>query len=468
MVIKSEHLLESLLDVERARQREHEIRVETEALMEGLRGIARAKDTDTLFRSLVDVLRTVIEFEHAFILDAEFREKMTVIVSTFDGVEDTVWKMGSVFSKALSGRPIASFDVEQIPEWQQQPASVRQNITSALHVGLHGGNWDAILVITHSKPKHFGPNHVKKAKRFSPLASQALLTLELQQAIIQRDRFFQLSLDVMAIVKFGGAIKQFNNGWMTILGYEGLEVVDEVIYDFVHKDDIETLRTVIDFLKKSGGKELIELRLKKKGKGYLWFSCSLASYQDDSLLYIVARDITDRIIFEQQLAHDAGHDSLTGLKNRAEFMDSLQLAFQKATQQKNYQFALMFMDLDEFKMVNDTMGHDVGDELLKLFSETLKEVVREGDTVARLGGDEFTIILDGVSSLDQVEEVATRLRQKFTDPVELKGYRVNVSASIGVSLSSSQYTDEESMLQAADKAMYKAKSDSSVQYIIQH
>lgn len=467
MVIESENLLETLLDLERARQKEYGARIETEALMDGLRGIAGAKDKDSLFLALVDVLHGVIVFEDAFILEAGFRNRMSVIVSTSSIFLETKWVKDSVFKRAIGGRPIASFDIEQVVEWQQQPPEVREKVKSALHVGLQGGTHEAILVITHSKAKQFGPSHVKKAKKFSPLASQAFITLDLQQAIIQRDRFFQLSLDVMAIIDHKGVIKQFNSGWLTILGYEGLEVVDESIYSFVCKDDVDVLKTVISHLQKSGEKELVELRLRKKRRGHLWFSCSLAFYRNESLLYIVARDITDRVIFEQQLAHDAGHDSLTGLKNRAEFMESLQLAFQQTGQQKGFEFAILFLDLNRFKEVNDTLGHGIGDELLISFANILKEVVREGDTVARFGGDEFTILLSGVKSLNQIEEVAARIRDKCSTPVELSGHSVDVAASIGVSLSSTGYSDEEAMLQAADKAMYIAKSDPTKDFVIE-
>lgn len=466
MVIQSEQLLESLLDLERARLREHEIRVETETLLEGLRRITIAQERGDLFLALVETLRNIIDFDDAFILQAESNNKMTVLATTLDILNDSVWIPDSVFRKTLIGRPIASFDIALVPEWQQQPEALKKTIASALHIGLRGGGRDAILIITHHSQKHFGPTHVKKAKRFSPLAAQALLTLELQQAIIQRDRFFQLSLDVMAIFESGGAIKQYNSVWKSLLGYDLEDLSNKDIYEFIHKDDVETFRTVAYYLNKDGGKELLEFRMSKPNGDILWFSCSLASYHDGNLLYFVARDITDRVIFEQQLAHSAGHDALTGLKNRAEFIESLQLAFRRPRPVKVHGFALLFLDLDKFKAVNDNLGHDIGDELLKFFANTLLEEVREWDTVARLGGDEFTILLENVESHSQVKKVAERIREKCAEPISLKGHNVHVSTSIGIAISSGSYKDEEEMLRAADQAMYQAKSAKNLTYVI--
>ena len=466
MVIQSEQLLESLLDLERSRQREREIRVESEALLKGLRGITGAQDRTELFLSLVDALRKVIDFENAFLLDAAQEGRMTILASTLEELINTIWIPGSVFKRVLAGRPIASFDIALVPEWKSQPDSVKNKITSALHIGLHGGNWNAILVITHKAAKHFGPNHVKKAKRFSPLASQALLTLELRQAVIQRDRFFQLSMDVMAIFDHEGVIKQFNDGWSAILGYERAEVRDRGLLDFVLPEDLASVQKVIGSLEKSGGKQFAEARFKDKQGDYLWLSCSLASYHDEQLFYLVARDITKRVMFEQQLAYDAGHDSLTGLKNRAEFMNALQLAFAKLENYKGYSFALFFLDLNKFKIINDTLGHDVGDELLQLFASMLQKVVRDEDTVCRLGGDEFTIIVNNVKSLDDVNKVVSRIHDQCTEPVLIKGHQVKVSTSIGVAVSSTGYHDEEAMLQAADQAMYNAKADKKVPCVI--
>lgn len=466
MIFKSEQLLEVLLDLERSRQREQRTRIEAESMLQGLRGISAATDHQELFLSLVGALRKVIPFEHAFILEMRLDNRMTALVSTLEAIRRSEWIPGSLFSRVLAGRPIASYDVSLVPEWKDMPSAITTRVTSALHIGLHGGGWKAILVITHPEARHFGPSHVKKAMRFSPLAAQAFLTLELQQTIIQRDRFFQLSLDVMAIVDISGLIKQGNDGWAGILGYEAHDIHGKSIFSFIHPDDLPFFQEVLGILKKNDGRQLIEARFLVKHGGERWLSCSVASYKHDGLFYVVARDVTDRVLYEKRLAHQAGHDGLTGLKNRAEFMTILHAACREASRGKGYHFSICFLDLNKFKLINDTYGHDAGDELLKFFARTLQEAVRDGDIVARLGGDEFIVLLDNVEDEETIGSIVARIHRKCAQSVSITGHEMKVSTSIGVATSCAGFADEEAMLKAADQAMYQAKSDSSRQYVI--
>ncbi|WP_319549997.1 GGDEF domain-containing protein [Desulfogranum marinum] len=466
MVIKSEELLESLLDLEKSRKREQDLRMETEALLQGLHGMARSRKKDELFKTLTDALHNVVDFEDAFILEMAEDNNMTVLASTCLAVENSIWEPKSVFNRVLAGRPIASFDIHQVPEWQAQPDNVKANIASALHIGLHSGGLDAIFIITHSSIKHFGTGHVKKANRFAPLASQALLTLELQQKVVQRDRFFKLSLDLMAIIDTTGILRQYNDVWQSLLGYGVKDVYGKRFLDFIHPEDAESIEAILHYLKKKERKELIEVRFQTKEGSYLWFSCSLASHQNEQLCYIVARDITDSILYRQRLAYTAEHDSLTGLINRGSFLSRINQEFSEAAEKEDYIFAIFFLDLNKFKTINDTLGHDVGDELLKTFAKKLQQVVHGRDVVARLGGDEFTILLTELQSPQNATSVADRIQTKFLHPVELKGHSIKISTSIGIALSSTQYSDAEEMLSAADHAMYQAKSDQSVEYVI--
>lgn len=464
-MIRSEQLLETVLDLERSRQREREIRMEVEALLEGLRGITGADQWDALFHSLVQTLGRVIEFEEAFILQATDADKMEVQAATFEEVKGSVWRIGSVFRKALVGKPVASFDISLVPEWADQPQPVVGGIRSALHIGLRGKGWAAILVVTHSSPKHFGPGQVKKASRFSPLAAQALLTLELRKAVIERDRFFQLSLDAMAIFTVEGAITQHNQGWIDSLGAGPSERQDN-IFDLIHPDDCAHFQEIIGALRQQEGKRLTKARFREHSGKYHWFSCSIAVYPDQMIYYIVARDITESVLFEQKLAYQAGHDSLTGLKNRSEFMVCLKTAFSRYQQDATNPFAVLFLDLNKFKDINDTLGHDIGDELLKAFAATLTHSVRSNDIVSRLGGDEFTIILTKIQSLADVETVAHRIRHQCSAPYLLKGHHVETSTSIGIALSTPEYRHEEEILHAADLAMYTAKQDKALPFCV--
>jgi two-component system, cell cycle response regulator len=159
---------------------------------------------------------------------------------------------------------------------------------------------------------------------------------------------------------------------------------------------------------------------------------------------------------EERLAYLAQYDHLTGLVNRSLFRDRLvqAMARSKRLQQP---MALMLLDLDRFKSVNDTLGHDVGDELLKAVSERLKTCVREVDTVARMGGDEFTIILEGVASDQSIVIVAKRITESISSPFELKGHAISIAISIGITVYPQDDQGIDELLKHADSAMYRAK-----------
>ena len=437
----------------------------SKAIEERIEHLTGSLENDDLFLNLIKALHLVLDFEDAFILQMQDNQRMLAMVSTSARLQGTWWEPGSVFKCVLGGRPVASGDIKRVSEWGCQPEAVRENIGSALHVNLHGGRL-AILVITHSQSGFFREAHVRQVCGFVPLASQTLLSLDLRRAVIQRERFFQLSMDLMGIVDYAGNFKQFNESWKTLLGYRAEEFYRNGLFSFIHQDDVRVFVDAISHLIKTGDQCLVEGRFRRRDGSYCWLSCSMAAYPDENLCYIVARDVTDRVQVEQQLAYDARHDSLTGLYNRVEFMERLDIAFARSVREPHYAFAVFYMDLNGFKAVNDTLGHDVGDALLQEVSRCLVDVVREVDTVARFGGDEFTILLDGLKSRDQMVMVINRIHEKLRRPFILHGQPVTTSVSIGVALGSPAYKNAEHMLRDADSAMYKAKTVKDLPYIL--
>jgi len=171
------------------------------------------------------------------------------------------------------------------------------------------------------------------------------------------------------------------------------------------------------------------------------------------------RDITARKLAEERLLHDALHDHLTGLPNRALFMDRLGMAIAHAKRRLSYTYAVLFIDLDRFKNVNDSLGHSVGDELLIAVARRLEACLRPGDTVARLGGDEFTILLDEVADVDHAVQVAQRLHREMARPFKVQVHEVFVTMSLGITLGAGgHYNRPEEVLRDADTAMYGAKT----------
>jgi diguanylate cyclase (GGDEF)-like protein len=167
-------------------------------------------------------------------------------------------------------------------------------------------------------------------------------------------------------------------------------------------------------------------------------------------------DITNQKAAEKRLLHDAVHDGLTGLPNRTLFLDRLTLALARSERQPARRCAVLFLDLDRFKLVNDGFSHAVGDQLLIAIARRLTSGLRPSDTVARLGGDEFTILLDGVGSETEAAEIAERILHAFDEPFEMDGRELFVTASVGISLSEPGSRPGE-LMRNADMAMYEAK-----------
>jgi diguanylate cyclase (GGDEF)-like protein/PAS domain S-box-containing protein len=178
------------------------------------------------------------------------------------------------------------------------------------------------------------------------------------------------------------------------------------------------------------------------------------------------RDITERRRAEEKLMHYALHDTLTNLPNRAHFMNHLKTAIERAEGNAFSRFAVLFLDLDRFKVINDSLGHVIGDKLLVAIAERLKSCVRPGDVVARLGGDEFTILLNRTGEVEDVARVAERLQKKLSEPFKLDNYEVFTSASIGIIVSDEVTRQPDDFLRDADAAMYRAKEAGKARYEI--
>ena len=172
----------------------------------------------------------------------------------------------------------------------------------------------------------------------------------------------------------------------------------------------------------------------------------------------IARDITADRRAEQQLLHGAMHDPLTDLSNRTFFIERVAQALDRSRHDDEYRFAVLFLDFDKFKVVNDSLGHAAGDRLLRGIAERLRGCIRPCDVVARFGGDEFTLLLEGVSALPDVEEATRRIQECFNAPFDLEGRRVFVTVSIGVALSVHAFDGPDDLLRASDMAMYRAKA----------
>ncbi|MBI2891666.1 MAG: EAL domain-containing protein [Nitrospirae bacterium] len=253
--------------------------------------------------------------------------------------------------------------------------------------------------------------------------------------------------------------------WKAMLGWEDFEIgtSPDEWFKRVYPEDVEGLRKAIARHLDGQAPHLEhEYRMQHRDGTVRWMlTRGVAVRRGVERCHRMAgsqTDITERKKAEQQLLHDALHSSLTGLPNRALFMDRLGLCARRASRRKDYIFAVLFLDLDRFKVLNESLGHSTGDQLLIEVARRLQECVRASDTVAHLGGDEFVLLLDETRGVDEAGEVAARIQKQLALPMNLNGQFVFTSASIGIALSTSGFERPEDLIRNADIAMYRAKA----------
>jgi diguanylate cyclase (GGDEF)-like protein/PAS domain S-box-containing protein len=279
----------------------------------------------------------------------------------------------------------------------------------------------------------------------------------------------------MALVAPDGRWLEVNRSLCEMLGYEELELLGLRLGDVAHPDDLGAVLINIDRLVKDKSATFqVEQRFIHKRGHTVWtlLSVSVVTASGDQSAHLIfqAQDITDRKRAEERLVHDALHDALTGLPNRVLFMDHLKHAVERSRRNertrhsKEFYFTVLFLDLDRFKVINDSLGHMVGDQLLVGIARRLETCVRSIDTVARLGGDEFTILLEDLKDPGDIFEIVDRIQKELSVPFKLGGHEVFTSVSIGVAPSTTGYERAEDILRDADTAMYRAKSSGKARH----
>ncbi len=314
--------------------------------------------------------------------------------------------------------------------------------------------------------------YVKNVESSTSQAEQAKRHLEEMQESEERFRSaFDHAPIGMALVAPDGRWLQINQCLCDIAGYSETEFKGMTFQAITHPDELGDfligLNEVLD------GKVLthqMEQRYLHKLGHEVWVlvGVSLIRDSESKCLHLIfqIQDITHRKHAEQQLVHEALHDGLTGLPNRAWFMEQLQVSLDLVRSQKDRLFAVLFLDLDRFKLINDSIGHMVGDQLLIGIAKRLSQCIKPGDKVARLGGDEFTILLDDIRSASEAVEVADRIQNHLSKPFNVGGYETFTTVSIGIALSNSDYQLPEDFLRDADTAMYQAKSLGKARHVI--
>ncbi len=267
----------------------------------------------------------------------------------------------------------------------------------------------------------------------------------------------------MALVEPTGNIMQVNSALCQITGYEEAELLMLSYHALTHPSEMDKVQTLVpQLLRKQLSSFQFDTQYINKKNETIWVHLCVSFARDintkaDRLIFQL-QDITDRKRAEARLQHDALHDAMTGLPNRVLFITHLKHVIDRGKRNPERLFAVLFLDLDRFKIINDSLGHLAGDQLLTEAASRLQGCLRLGDTIARLGGDEFTVLLEDLTGLEEATLVAQRIQSAIARPFNLHGQQIFTTVSIGIAHGGQGYEHAEEMLRDADTAMYRAKA----------
>ena len=277
----------------------------------------------------------------------------------------------------------------------------------------------------------------------------------------------------MALIGASGEVIESNTAMQEMLGYSGAELGEMQFGEWIHPDELPAGYAFAGHFRIADSPLTgRELRCRNKAGADLWVEIKISEVSDASgethLAIGMIQDASKRVQAQTQLRFEADHDALTGLANRLHFRRVLDGAFQRGKKEagKRDNFAVLFVDLDHFKFVNDSLGHAAGDTVLKVLSERLLNCARNDDVVARLGGDEFAILLTSVQGMETATRIAERVQQEVALPIDLEGRLVYMSASIGITQGNSGYNSADELLRDADTAAYRAKSLGRARHVV--
>lgn len=273
---------------------------------------------------------------------------------------------------------------------------------------------------------------------------------------ISADTFETLYLNPSALKVYGYSVSEFfenSNLWFEVIHPEDQQLVYAAIQPLFLTDKQELEYRIV----RPDG----QVRWLLNRSHLIYNTCGQPIRIDG-----IATDITERKLLEEKLVHNAFYDALTGLPNRILFINRLEQAIAQSKHNPDDLFAVLFLDLDRFKVVNDSLGHLVGDQLLVTLAQRLQQCLQPGDTVARLGGDEFTILLSHIQSIEDATCIAENIHQALKSPFNLCGYEVFMTASIGIALGTNKYAQPADLLRDADTALYRAKEQSQTGHIV--
>jgi diguanylate cyclase (GGDEF)-like protein/PAS domain S-box-containing protein len=418
----------------------------------------------------------------------KLKERMDLAL---DGTRDALWDLDLLSLKLYMSprwKDITGYrepnDVYVMKQWRRHihPDDLRnvlQHVSNSLKADgsyldvtyrLQHRNSQWIWIRTRGKT-HYDKNGV--AVRMTGTHTDVTQERELQLKYNQQAQMIEQTHDSVISTDLEGFITHWNRGSQLLLEYEEAEMIGKPVSMIYPKEDHATLLENIEILKVSAEVNTT-VRLVKKSGTIIFADLSLSMLRDEHGkaygMVGYSQDITERkraedILVEQKnlLDYQAHHDPLTGLPNRTLFIDRMYQGIEKAKRNRK-ELALFFIDLDHFKQINDSLGHDIGDEVLRIVTQRISAVIRNEDTLSRLGGDEFTVIIENLDNAQDASLLAEKILQVLKEVIEVATHKLYVSGSIGISIYPRDEENVMNLLKAADAAMYRAKDEGRNNY----
>lgn len=360
---------------------------------------------------------------------------------------------------------------EVIPgAWLMVPLVIENRLWGSLSLSTSQPfDWPDNLVNLTQTIAHQLEVAIQQAQLYQQVEQEKQKLLQSQKALTQAQQMAQMGnweIDVAT------RCTTLSDNLFRIFGLDPMPSIDfaDALVSLVHPDDRPQIEQALTQVMTAGTPYEIDLRFfRVDGSiGHLETRAEAVRDRQGRVVKVLGTslDISDRIQAAAQLKHDALHDGLTGLANRTLLTERLDLSLRRSKRHFDYQFAVLFLDLDNFKVVNDSLGHLVGDELLLAVAALLKQMIREVDLAARLGGDEFVVLLDGLDETEEAVHVAERVLAALESPFPIANREIFVGASIGIVIGATDYERAENLLRDADLAMYRSKQSGRGQYTV--
>ncbi|HSM82800.1 MAG TPA: EAL domain-containing protein [Nodosilinea sp.] len=379
--------------------------------------------------------------------------------------------LGATDPSQVIGQPVNAF---VLPEFHQAFEAVAQRVmagaTEHLVFGIKSLQGLHRWVDSHSVPLRDEHNEIVGILAITRDITESKQT---EDALVESEARYRLlaenTNDLVCLHNLKGEYLYVSPSCTALLGYGYDDMRGQRLEQFVHPDDRDRIGREMQGAIAGVKASPVIYRMRHCQGHYRWFETltrPIADAGQGMQLQTTSRDVTDRVRAQRQLQHDALHDALTGLPNRHQLIARLEQAMHRAQREATYRFGVLFLDLDRFKVINDSLGHQAGDQLLVAIAARLQTALRAADLIARLGGDEFVVLIDDIATVDVAATVATKIFAALALPLTVAGREVYTSASIGIVLGHRGYRQAEHLLRDADIAMYRAKGQGKARYQI--